>query len=120
MCPQVCVAPRLEATSSFHATGSTAMTLLAPACSAPCRANAPMPPIPITMMVSPGFVSAMFTAEPQPVLTAQPTRQADSSGIDGSILTADVTPTVVCAESVEIPHRGPQAAPSSDMGQTGG
>ena len=53
-----------------------------------------MPPAPITITVSPGSTWATLTVEPQPVLTAQPTRQARSKGISGSILTADSTPTV--------------------------
>ena len=59
---------------------------LAPASLAPWMALAPMPPTPTTTTVSPGRTSAAYTAEPQPVTTPQPSRQARSSGTSSSIL----------------------------------
>ena len=49
-----CVAPSSCAFSRLNATGSTAMTFDAPACAAPWTALMPMPPMPMTMTVSPG------------------------------------------------------------------
>jgi len=54
----VCVAPNCMAFSRLNSTGSMAMTRLAPANFAPCTAFAPMPPIPTTHTVSPGWTSA--------------------------------------------------------------
>ena len=49
------VAPSSWAFSRLNATGSTAMMLDAPACAAPCTALMPMPPMPITITVWPGW-----------------------------------------------------------------
>ena len=75
-----CVAPTCCAFSRFIATGSTAMTLAAPACEAPWTALIPIPPMPMTITVCPGCTWAELTAEPQPVPTLQPSRQTLSSG----------------------------------------
>ena len=62
------------------------MIFSAPAMRAPWMAFMPMPPRPTTTTVSPARTSAALTAEPQPVVTPQPTRAALSSGMYGSIL----------------------------------
>ena len=54
----VWVAPNSIAFSRLNSTGSTAMTRLAPAILAPWTAFMPMPPMPTTTTVSPGFVPA--------------------------------------------------------------
>ncbi len=108
-----CVAPSSCAFSRLNATGSTAMTLDAPAWAAPCTALIPMPPTPITITVWPGPTSAEFTAEPHPVPTPQPTRQALSSGMSSGTLTAESADTVVVSTNVEMPHIWPTGSPLS-------
>ena len=98
--------------SRLNATGSTAMTWLAPACAAPWTALMPMPPMPMTMTVSPALTSPAWTAVPQPVPTPQPTRQATSSGMSLGIFTVERTSTVVISANVPSPHIWPTSAPS--------
>ena len=43
---KACVAPSLSAVSRLNASGSTAITFLAPAAAAACTALMPMPPMP--------------------------------------------------------------------------
>ena len=86
--------------SRFASAMSTAMIFSAPAKRAPWIAPLPIPPHPITTTVSPGLTPAVFTAEPQPVVTPQPTRQARLSGRSSSILTTDASGTVpYCANA---------------------
>ena len=54
----VCVAPKVGARSRLSWTGSMAKIISAPARRAPCTADAPMPPMPITATLSPGRTSA--------------------------------------------------------------
>ena len=54
-----------------------------------------MPPMPITATLSPGRTSAAYTAEPQPVVTPQPTRHALSSGTSSRIFTQEAWFTTV-------------------------
>jgi hypothetical protein len=61
------VAPIFLADSVLNGCGSQAITLVAPACTAPWIAKDPTPPAPMTIAVSPGSSLARFTAEPQPV-----------------------------------------------------
>ena len=68
------------ALSRLNSTGSMAADRSAPAIRAPWMALAPIPPMPTTATYSPGCTSAAYTAEPQPVTTPQPSRQALSSG----------------------------------------
>jgi len=72
----------------------------------------PTPPTPITITVSPGCTLALFTAEPHPVATPQPTRQATSNGMSSGIFTAELTCTVLCSEKVAIPAFWPTGTPS--------
>ncbi len=81
--------------SRFCATGSITMTRLAPAAAAPWTAFMPTPPAPMTTTFSPGRTSATLVAEPQPVVTPQPTSAASSSGMSGSIFTTDAWCTVM-------------------------
>ena len=64
MLAAVWVAPNSMAFSRLNSIGSTATTFLAPASLAPCTALVPMPPMPTTTTVSPGFTPARSTAEP--------------------------------------------------------
>ena len=70
------------------------MIFSAPASRAPWIAPLPIPPQPITTTVSPGLTSAVLTADPQPVVTPQPKRQARERGISSSILIIDASGTV--------------------------
>ena len=82
----VTVAPNSMAFSRLNSIGSMAAMTDAPAIFAPWMALLPMPPQPTTATMSPGCTSAAYTAEPQPVTTPQPSRQALSSGRSFSIL----------------------------------
>ena len=98
------VAPSSWAFSRLNATGSTAMTFAAPACTAPWTAFAPMPPMPWMITVSPGWTSPVLTAEPQPVPTEQPSRQATSRLVSSATLMAESTATVAYSVNVPMPH----------------
>ena len=52
------VAPNVGASVRLSSTGSMAKIISAPARRAPCTAEAPMPPMPITATLSPGCTSA--------------------------------------------------------------
>ncbi|SLJ09975.1 Uncharacterised protein [Mycobacteroides abscessus subsp. abscessus] len=84
------MAPNFCACSRFHGTGSMATTFEAPESTAPCSALMPTPPMPAMTTVSPGITFATWVAEPKPVGTPHPTRQATSKGMLGSILTTEV------------------------------
>ncbi len=73
--------------------GSTAITRVAPARSAPWIAARPTAPAPITIAASPQRSAAMRVAAPKPVITAQPSRQARSSGISAGMRTAQCAGT---------------------------
>ena len=66
-----------------------AMIGAAPTALAPSTALSPTPPQPKTATRSPGRTPAVFQTTPMPVVTAQPTRAAMSSGIAGSMRTHD-------------------------------
>ena len=66
----------------------------APAASAPCTAKDPTPPTPMMATTSPGTTRAALTAEPQPVGTQHPSRQARSRGTSVGIRTSDSLDTV--------------------------
>ncbi len=101
---KVCVAPNSIARSRLLPTGSITTTWRAPAAAAPCTAFMPTPPAPMTTTVSPGRTSATLVAEPQPVVTPQPTSAATSSGMSGSTLTSDASCTVMYGEKVPSRH----------------
>ena len=58
------MAPNSRAFSRLNATGSIATMFRAPAILAPWTALMPMPPMPMTMTVSPALTSAVRTALP--------------------------------------------------------
>ena len=92
-----CVAPSFIASSRLSATGSTAITLPAPAIFAALIAASPTPPQPTTHTVSPGTTRAALKIAPAPVVTAQPRIAARSSGISGSIRTQACSWTSICS-----------------------
>jgi hypothetical protein len=112
MLSKVWVAPNSVAFSRLNATGSTAITWLAPANFAPWTALMPIPPIPMTIVVSPGCTPPACTAVPKPVPTPQPVRQATSSGISFGILIVERTSTVVYSDQQPTPHIWPTGVPS--------
>ena len=75
-----CVAPIVRASSSFSGDRSTTITSPAWASRAPCTTDSPTPPSPTTSTDCPGSTFAVFRTAPTPVMTAQPTRAACSSG----------------------------------------
>ena len=69
------------ASASLASSISTAMISAAPARRAPCTAESPTAPQPITMTVSARPIRATLSAAPTPVITPQPIRQARSNGM---------------------------------------
>src|SRR5262252_7037258 len=63
--------------------------------------------------VWPGRTPAAYTAEPQPVGTPHPTRDATSNGMSGGMLMHDHSDTTAYWENVPSTHRPPRSAPSS-------
>ena len=85
----VCAAPKDSAAASFRGSVSTATTGSAPAATAAITADNPTPPHPITATLSPGRTPAVFHTEPTPVVTAQPTSAATSSGTPSGTTTQE-------------------------------
>ena len=71
----------------------------------------PTPPHPTTTTVSPGCTSAAYTAEPQPVVTPQPTSAALSSGMSFSILMQLACDATVYSPNVPMQHISPRSWP---------
>ena len=105
------VAPNRNANSRLASTGSTTTIFSAPASRAPWIAPLPMPPNPMITTVSPGATSAVLTAEPHPVVTPQPSRQARDNGMSSSILTIDASGTVPYCENVPTSAITPTSCP---------
>ena len=103
------VAPKNSARSRLDATGSTAMIVCAPASFAPWIAPVPMPPMPTTTTVSPGWTLPMCTADPHPVVTPHPTSAALSSGMSFSILITEVSCTTQCSANVPSRDMAPRS-----------
>ena len=99
--------------SRLNSSGSTAMTLRAPANAAPWTALMPTPPIPYTTVVSPGRTPPAFTAVPHPVDTPQPTRATVASGRSSSTLTQEYSETTDRSEKVPSRHIWPKSSPSA-------
>ncbi|MNN30825.1 hypothetical protein D3C81_1444850 [compost metagenome] len=91
------VAPNCLASSSFESSMSMAMIRPAPASAAPLMAARPMPPHPITATVSPGRTLAVLNTAPVPVVTAQPSSAARSSGMSRRIATQAFSCTSICS-----------------------
>ena len=97
---------------SLSRTRSTATTEAAPASTAPCTTDSPTPPQPTTATVDPGGTRAVLMTAPTPVVTAQPTRAATSSGSDESIGTTDRSNTSVRSAKVAVPTPASNGFPS--------
>ena len=100
------------ASASFSGTRSTATTDAAPASTAPCTTDSPTPPQPTTATLAPGGTRAVLMTAPTPVVTAQPTRAATSSGNEGSIGTTDRSNTSVRSAKVAMPTPASNGLPS--------
>ena len=70
----------------------------APASAAPCTAFRPTPPQPMTTTLLPASIRAVLVTAPTPVITAQPTRHARSSGMSRRTGTAPDSGTTACSE----------------------
>ena len=79
---------------------------------APCTAFMPTPPAPNTTAVWPASTPAAWTAEPQPVGTPQPTRQATSKGRSCGTGITEYSETTVYWEKVPSTHNPPKSTPS--------
>ena len=96
------VAPNAVAQPSFLAAMSIAISCSAPAIFAPCMADRPIPPRPITATVAPGHTFAVWIAAPTPVDTPHPSKHARSSGMpSGSRIACAACTTVRVAR---VPH----------------
>jgi len=84
----------------------------APAWSAPWTALMPTLAMPMTTVTSPGSTGAPLTAEPHPVGTPQPARQASVRGRSSGILAQLMAGTTVYSEKVETRAICPMSAPS--------
>jgi hypothetical protein len=71
----------------------------------------PTPPTPKITTASPARVSPARTAEHQPVVTPQPTRQATSKGTSSSIRTHEYSDTTVWSENVPSAQNPPKSSP---------
>jgi hypothetical protein len=106
------VAPTVRANSRFHATGSTAITWLAPRNRAPWTALMPTPPTPITIVVSPGFTWPRYSADPQPVGMPQLSRAATSNGNHCGSGMQDASVTTMWSEKEPSRQKPPSGCPS--------
>ena len=89
------------------------MTYRAPAIEAPCSALTPTPPMPYTIVMSPGLTSPALTADPNPVGTPHDVSAASSSGMSFSIFTTDASDSTAAWEKVPSRHICPKSvAPS--------
>src|SRR5258708_10928607 len=75
--------------------GSTAKIRAAPATRAPCTTHCPTPPQPTMVTVDPGLTAAVLSAEPTPVVTAQPINANCSSGRSVCTVTNEPSGTVI-------------------------
>ena len=89
------MAPNWRDTASLP--GLASITTMRPAADrrAAWMTDCPMPPAPITTTVWPGCTFARLRTAPAPVTTAQPMRQAASSGMSLEITTAWLSATTV-------------------------
>src|SRR5258706_287958 len=84
----------------------------APAIARPWIAFSPTPPQPNTATVEPGSTLAVLNTAPTPVVTAQPTSAARSSGIFGSIFTTLSTESVAYSAITPQPEKMLSGLPS--------
>ena len=67
----------------------------------PITAESPTPPQPITAARWPGRTSALRQTAQMPVVTAQPTSPAISSGTSSGMTTHDASGTTACSANVD-------------------
>src|SRR5262245_50096410 len=65
----------------------------------------PTPPQPNTTTDEPGLTLAVFSAAPTPVMTPQPTSEAISCGVSGSIFTTPCWGRIVYSAHVPVPAK---------------
>ena len=75
----------------------------APAITAPCTTERPIPPSPKTATLSPALTFAVLSTAPMPVVTPQPRRHIFSSGASWLILASDTSAQTVYSEKVLVP-----------------
>ncbi len=109
------MAPKRSAASRRTATGSTATICAAPHTRAPCTAEMPTPPQPITATDAPGATRAVFSAAPSPVVTPHPISAAISYGTSSGIGTAQLAATTTSSAKVPVP-----AKPKTSQGSAPG
>src|SRR4029453_3904150 len=80
---------------------------------APWMAEMPTPPRPNTTTEEPGVTLAVLSAAPTPVMTPQPTSEATSCGVSGSIFTTPCSGMIISSAQVPEPAKPISGAPSS-------
>ncbi len=93
----------------FGSMTSTATMSAAPAIRAPWIALIPTPPPPKTATEEPGWIFAVFSAAPAPVMTPQPISAATSKGTSFGILIGASARTTASSAKVPVPAK-PKAA----------
>jgi hypothetical protein len=85
---------------------STTMTWPAPASRAPCTTDRPTPPSPTTSTDWPSRTAAVLSTAPTPVMTAQPTSAACSSGTASGTGSTARSDTTVCSAKPPVDRPG--------------
>src|SRR5262249_48110243 len=93
--------------------GPTAAPRAAPAIRAPGTPAGPPPPQPMTATLEPGWIWAVLSAAPTPVVTPQPMSASWSSGRSVSTLTACDSAIVIVSENVPRPVKAGTGGPSA-------
>ena len=109
------VAPKVFAISSLPSLASMARIFVAPAMAAPCTTFSPTPPQPNTTTTEPGLTRAVLNTAPTPVVTAQPTRAARSSGMPLSIFTRLSTDSVAYSAITPQPENTDTGLPAASL-----
>ena len=92
--------------SSFLASMSTAMTVVAPASAAPAMAAMPTPPQPMTATDSPRVTLPVLMAAPMPAITPQPSSPMAAGSASGSTLVHWPAATRVFSMNAPMPSAG--------------
>ena len=109
----VWVAPMSLAHSSFFGSRSTAITLVAPASTAPTMAASPTPPQPNTATLSPCSTPPVWTAAPIPAITPHPSSPATSGRTSERTFVHWPAATRVSSAKAPMPSAGLRGSPSS-------
>jgi hypothetical protein len=75
----------------------------APAITAPCTTERPIPPRPKTATLSPALTFAVLSTAPIPVVTPQPSRHTLSSGASLRIRASEISDATVRSANVDDP-----------------